>query len=185
MKKKATARPAKTTSRQSTLNFPTSSEADLVAESAAAETSTKTGAKNRRKRTADFADDADKHNNPHCDSYPRNPRLQQRADAKERVSTLDVRRGRTYLCRTWFIPLIKGGVHGAKIMQQAAIPNGLLSRPLPFRTFNSLIRKTRYFRPRWNHGSTSSCVQAICSSRELALETALGSHVLCEVLDHA
>jgi type I restriction enzyme S subunit len=68
MKKKATARPAKSSSRQSTLNFPTSSEADLVAESTAAETSTKSGAKNRRKRTADFADDADKHNESHCDS---------------------------------------------------------------------------------------------------------------------
>ena len=65
MKKKATARPAKATSRQSTLNFPTSSEADLVAESTAAETSTKSGAKSRRKRTAD---DADKHNKSHCDS---------------------------------------------------------------------------------------------------------------------
>lgn len=31
MKKKATARPAKATSRQPTLNFPTSSEADLLA----------------------------------------------------------------------------------------------------------------------------------------------------------
>ena len=68
MKKKATARPAKATSRQSTLNFPTSSEADLVAESAAAVTSTKSGAKSRRKRTADFADDADKHNESPCDS---------------------------------------------------------------------------------------------------------------------
>ncbi len=68
MKKKATARQAKATSRQSTLNFPTSSEADLVAESAAAVTSTKSGAKNRRKRTADFADDADKHNESPCDS---------------------------------------------------------------------------------------------------------------------
>jgi type I restriction enzyme, S subunit len=67
MKRKATARPAKATSRQSTLNFPTSSEADLVAEFAAAETSTKSGAKNRRKRTADFADDVDKHNKPQCD----------------------------------------------------------------------------------------------------------------------
>lgn len=67
MKKKATARPAKATSRQSTLNFPTSSEADLVAESPAAETATKSGAKNRRKRTADFADDVDKHNKPQCD----------------------------------------------------------------------------------------------------------------------
>jgi type I restriction enzyme S subunit len=56
MKKKATARPANAISRQSTLNFPTSSEADLVAESPAAETSTKSGAQNRRKRTADFAD---------------------------------------------------------------------------------------------------------------------------------
>ncbi|MFN8707444.1 MAG: restriction endonuclease subunit S, partial [Planctomyces sp.] len=51
-----------------TLNFPTSSEADLVAESPAAETSTKSGAKNRRKRTADFADDTDKHNESQCDS---------------------------------------------------------------------------------------------------------------------
>ncbi len=59
MKKKAAARAAKAASRQSTLNFPTSSEADLVAESAAAETATKSGAKNRRKRTADFADDTD------------------------------------------------------------------------------------------------------------------------------
>ena len=65
MKKKATARSAKATSRQSTLNFATSSEADLVAESSAAVTSTKSGAKNRGKRTADFAD---RPNNPHCDS---------------------------------------------------------------------------------------------------------------------
>ena len=68
MKKKATARPAKASSRQSTLNFPTSSDANLVAESTAAETSTKSGPKNRRKRTADFADDADKHNKTHCNS---------------------------------------------------------------------------------------------------------------------
>jgi len=68
MKKKATARAAKANSRQSTLNFSTSSEAELVAESTAAETSMKSGAKNRRKRTADFADDADKHNKSHCDS---------------------------------------------------------------------------------------------------------------------
>ena len=67
MKKNAIKRAAKASSRQSTLNFPTSSEADLVAE-AAAETSIKSGAKNRRKRTADFADDADKHNESHCDS---------------------------------------------------------------------------------------------------------------------
>ena len=67
MKKKATARPAKAASRQSTLNFPTSSEADLVAESTAAETATKSGAKNRRKRTADFADATDKPNKPQCD----------------------------------------------------------------------------------------------------------------------
>jgi type I restriction enzyme S subunit len=68
MKKKATARTAKAISRPSMLDFPTSSEADLVAESTSAETSTKTGAKSRRKRTADFADDADKHNESHCDS---------------------------------------------------------------------------------------------------------------------
>ena len=73
MKKKVTARPAKATSRQSTLNFPTSSEADLVAESAAAETSTKSGVKNGRKRTADFADDSDKHTESHCDSEPSIP----------------------------------------------------------------------------------------------------------------
>lgn len=40
MKKKATARPANATRHQSTLNFPTSSEADLVADSHAAETRT-------------------------------------------------------------------------------------------------------------------------------------------------
>jgi type I restriction enzyme S subunit len=68
MKKKAPARVAKATSRQSTLNFPTSSEADLVAKSTAAETSTKSGAKSRRKRTADSADDADKTNESTCDS---------------------------------------------------------------------------------------------------------------------
>jgi hypothetical protein len=68
MKKKATTRQAKASSRQPTLNFPTSSEADLVAESPAAETSTTSGTRNRRKRTADFADDADKHNKSHCDS---------------------------------------------------------------------------------------------------------------------
>jgi hypothetical protein len=68
MKKKATTRQAKASSRQSTLNFPTSSEADLVAESPAAEISTKSGAKNRRKRTADFADDTDKHNETNGDS---------------------------------------------------------------------------------------------------------------------
>jgi type I restriction enzyme S subunit len=67
MKKKATTRQAKATRRQPTLNFPTSSEADLVAESAA-ETSMKSGTKNRGKRTADFADDADKRNEFHCDS---------------------------------------------------------------------------------------------------------------------
>jgi type I restriction enzyme S subunit len=68
MKKKPTTRSAKATSRQSTLDFPTSSEADLVEESASAETSTKVGAKNRRKRTADFVDDEDKHNKSHYDS---------------------------------------------------------------------------------------------------------------------
>ena len=56
MKKKATTRAAEAASRQSTLNFPTSSEAELVAESTAAETTVKSQAKNRRKRTADFAD---------------------------------------------------------------------------------------------------------------------------------
>ena len=69
MKKKATARAAKATSRQPTLNFPTSSEPDVIAESAAAVTSTKSTAKNRRKQlTADFADDADKTSASHCDS---------------------------------------------------------------------------------------------------------------------
>ncbi len=68
MKKKATARPANATSRQSTLNFPTSSEADVVAESAAAATLTKPGVKNRRKGTADFADDADNRNTAGCNS---------------------------------------------------------------------------------------------------------------------
>ena len=67
MKKKATARSAKATSRQSTLNFATSSEADIVAESIAADTSTKSAAKSRRKRTADFADDADKPKKAQCD----------------------------------------------------------------------------------------------------------------------
>ncbi len=57
MKKKATARPAKATSRQSTLNFPTSSEANLVAESVAAENSMKSSAKSRSKQTADVVDD--------------------------------------------------------------------------------------------------------------------------------
>jgi type I restriction enzyme S subunit len=56
MKKKATRRAAKATSRQSTLNFPTSPEADLVAESTAAVTSMKSGMKNRTKRTEDVAD---------------------------------------------------------------------------------------------------------------------------------
>ena len=68
MKKKATTPKSKTTGRQSTLNFPPSSGADVVAESAAAGSPTKSGAKNRRKRTADFADDADKSTKSHCDS---------------------------------------------------------------------------------------------------------------------
>lgn len=59
MKKKATKGSANASTRQSTLNFPTSSEAEVVAESAAAVTSTKSGAKNRRKRTADSADHTD------------------------------------------------------------------------------------------------------------------------------
>ncbi len=50
MKKKATKRTAKATSRQSTLNFPTSSDPDVIAESAAAVTSTKSRAKKRRKQ---------------------------------------------------------------------------------------------------------------------------------------
>jgi hypothetical protein len=52
MKKKGIKGPAKATRRQPTLNFPKSSEADLVAESPAAETSTQLGAKNHTKRTA-------------------------------------------------------------------------------------------------------------------------------------
>lgn len=68
MKKKSATRPAKASSRQSTLNVPTSSEADLVAESAAVETSKKSGAKKRREGTADFADDTDKNTKSHRDS---------------------------------------------------------------------------------------------------------------------
>ena len=68
MKKNAITRKSKSAGRQSTLNVPTSSEADVVAEAAAAETSTQSDAKKRRKRTADFANDTDKSTKSHCDS---------------------------------------------------------------------------------------------------------------------
>lgn len=64
MKKKATTCPAEAASPQSTLNFPTAYAADVVAESNAVESSTKSGVKNCGKRTADFADNADKESNP-------------------------------------------------------------------------------------------------------------------------